>query len=1555
MDFLEELEKTKLLEEKIEERRMLHRKLSIDKEQIEEEEENLLINYSNLSPLNLVNTIETMYPSIIHSAKFDSLNTLSSYKSSHNIKFDLLDFELKKNISKKLKIKIEEITCTHVSNQDIFIGDNKGTVKMYTIENGNEIKTFLISQNYSPVSVLENIDNEYIFVGHNDGSINIFDIKKGNLLNSLKDIHSSKILSIKYSSNDKNNIKIISSDEDGQVFLLIYNLSKLKKKPQTSLIFKHTSPIYTIVKFNPMENESKVLLGFASINKVFLYTLEPKLEKIFELKKPEYLTEDEIPDISLGYGTRPISNTNTKKLSENVGNRETFFAIAWGNVIHFYCVIYKSETFIPEGPIGYFENNIGIIRLGFISASIIYFFDKTAQLKIINTAFCDFGKYEANEDRKFVYNKNALIDEGKILDPHMKKNNISKNKEIPLYTYINYIYNLQNSIYLFTEEGLRIGKVLSYKDCIEDIIKISNNWFGAMCLAIDIYQGNMTSFPGVPSDEKERKKKLEPYLIDLLNKYIEDNFKKIEKKEEELDEEFIDMKDDKIIECINVSIEFCFGIKIFDYLLSNVQQTFNKYGKQDMFYKLLEPFIFNDILINEDLSETFMILLYKRYSIKKELDLLNHFLIHINLKCLSSLAIQKLASDDNLFSLIIFIFSNGSSYQDYFKPIKQMFQFYISQKEYQFEFNNENKKEYNYFNYCEIYGLKGLRGIKELEKSKEYIGHKLLWYIEQSLKGNKLAPLANFDLLKFNVSSENYKNFIALIFYWILQKNVFLTLLNFDSYSFLSTLSLFFTEQNLIKILQDFKFTLFSDDKIQNLIKVNIPENKKSSEENEKTDEEKDISSNNKDEEKLKYNDLNNILLYIINLIESNKDYLSQQDLDNLLIKYATYNENANGCPEIIKSKIFEAVNNNMKYFSNYTSIRQELIRNKKDLFNCHFLSKDKIDINNTYFSYMANNIVDLLNSDTYIFTNEELNEFSKNAENIPFTMIKIKINELLKNYDECLKIFFENKEEKIKNEIFDWLDKIFSNFSLIFDSEKNNNHLDNNENIEENKDKENKEENIHKDRATIENEKKIKMMKEELNNLRQVIIDKIEEISKIGLIRTKNIIEKYFLNNDKLIIIDKLNRNPKLQLEFLNQLLNPANPSYSNQSFVEEEDKQYNNYFLLNTLFTNIYKTEKEIIREKKIKEKFENLFLKQINLLILLNQRNKLLNYIEINIKLYPNYPLRKILNEVKENDIPDATIFLYQALGESKNALNLTKPNLDKAFISYLKDEMYDDKSEFLQKLNICINICKENSESLAKKEPTEESKQSHKEGEDLWFNLLETLYKYEEDCEKEQNDSISQYRRKKVQSMLQKCIADLLKRMCLYVGIQNLVEYLTENQNRARYKEFKSILESMLRTNTSFNRVISNTMTILKRAINNYENERKKVILRGNNYNYKKCDVCQGPFENSKNEIMLCFGCGHQSHKKCCYKRKFKKEEIISGIEFAEECMICHQKETENEDEKKMEKEKELELNDIKDLEGKENEVKRTVIRNKNNRFKRLNNYDKKFENELAMFY
>ena len=67
------------------------------------------------------------------------------------------------------------------------------------------------------------------------------------------------------------------------------------------------------------------------------------------------------------------------------------------------------------------------------------------------------------------------------------------------------------------------------------------------------------------------------------------------------------------------------------------------------------------------------------------------------------------------------------------------------------------------------------------------------------------------------------------------------------------------------------------------------------------------------------------------------------------------------------------------------------------------------------------------------------------------------------------------------------------------------------------------------------------------------------------------------------------------------------------------------------------------------------------------------------------------------------------------------------------------------------------------------------------------------------------------------------------------------------------------------------------------------------------------------------------------------------------------MVCHLDEIDDEDVERLEKEKEVELKEVKDIEGKENEEKRKVIRHKNDRLRKLNNYDIMFDNEMAMFY
>ena len=387
----------------------------------------------------------------------------------------------------------------------------------------------------------------------------------------------------------------------------------------------------------------------------------------------------------------------------------------------------------------------------------------------------------------------------------------------------------------------------------------------------------------------------------------------------------------------------------------------------------------------------------------------------------------------------------------------------------------------------------------------------------------------------------------------------------------------------------------------------------------------------------------------------------------------------------------------------------------------------------------------------------------------------------------------------------------------------------------------------------------------------------------------------------------------------------------------------------------------------EKKCREQFHKLLIEQIHLLNTIQKKSEVYNYVNKNIKLYTNYPLRDALRECIENDIIDAAVFIFKILDENKNALRLTINNLEESFKKYI-DKNIDNK-EFLDKLQFCINICKENSESLLKRVTNEtDLKSESSEGKDLWFDLLKKLYEFEDILEKKQIKD--EAKKKEVQNTLQKSIEDLLKEICSYVSIQNLVEYVTEKQERAQYKEFKSILESMLRSNTSFERVISSVIIILQDSIENSESKRKKATARGSIFNYKKCDVCNKYYQNSPNEVINCFGCGHQSHKNCIFIRKEKETKNKNVIKTKKEnyesnrfeCFICHKNRLDNmnawenveEEEQMVQKiSDEEEGNQIKDKS--DNKTKYFKFGNKKNKLSTIDKYDHNYDNEVSMFY
>ena len=1509
------------------------------------EENNNLERCSKLTPLELVDNIERSYHSILDKSEKDNFRILSNYRNHHEREFDLIDFEIKTQNAKIIK-KIKEINCIKIFDDNLFLGLKNGYVYMYQIETGLEKESFGDENTNIPISAINNKENSHLLVGYENGSINIFDIKNKTLIKNIANIHKTRILDLEYILIEKNNIQLISTDEEGQVMNINSYNSFLSKKTVGNIIYKNIEPVNKITKFKPFEDKKVTIFGFCSPNKICLYIYNSKLNPVLEIKKPKYAERNDTPDIDIGWGLSPLDESFIKS-NKKIKN-QILFVIGWGRVITINSIIIKGDNIRCGESIGFYKNNFPIIRIGFFSPSILYFFDENKQIKVINISFCNKGPFEENKEM----NKNALVDEGKVVDKNIKFNKIKRSEERTFNDYKNYITSLNKYIYLFTDDGLKIGKILDYAEYIENIINSGNNWKPAMCLAIDIFKGDIINFPGIPLNNDEKKKKLEVFLFDLLNKFIDYTFNV---KPEYLDDNdissnnILELNEDKIIECISISIEFCLEIKSIDFLLKDVEPTFSKYGRDDLFYKLLEPFIFNDLFLNEQIGIEALTSLYGTYKIKEEIVLFSHLLTHINLKCLNNFMIKKISIQENLFDLIIYIFSNGDCCEDFFLPITKMYECYCKSKS-KTEYKEEN--EFKYISYYDLYIYKGIPGINKMEITKEYIGHKLLWYIDMCLRGKKFASENEVELLQFQLESKEYIKLIAYIYFWILHEDHFLTLLKFDSYTLFLILNYFFTEQRIVNIIKNYDFFSITADSLNELIKqqengsylvINMGKNQQEKEEKKeenveiKKDEEKKLSGideyfdpfalkgkSTNFGEGVKLNDINSVLEYIIDIVETQSSDISKLDLNIFLLKYIV-SKGEEQISEKIHKKVFEAFIYCLKYFLEYKMKRKDLIIQNDDKFNIHYLSKKILDTQNPLFESVYNILKDLISSENIKFTDEELFKI-KLASGKPFNNINIKIAELSKNYKDCIKLYLEEEPKKREN-IFSWIEDKFEFFKKELSNETSENIL---------------------------TEKK-----KDYAKFIDAIIDKIPELVTIKYDKIKKIVQKNLKNNEKIRIYYNLKGFPKEQFEFLEILLyqNLEKKKDDEEDIPEENiDGHEKNIDLFQLYINNMNENNMNLNQEKIYREQFDNLLIDQIKLLILLKRGNEVINYLKKDIPIYPTFPLREVLNKCIKNDIIDAAIYIYQVLNENKASFNLTLQILDKSFEKY-KQFPEEGESDFLDKLNLSISICKENSESSLKKIPKEKNKkESDDEGEQLWFNLLQKLYEMENSLENNNN-------REKLKETLEKCIAILLKDICSYVRIQQLIKYVTENHKEAQYKEYKTILEKMLRANNSFDRVLNSVIKILQNSIENSETKRKEVISKGNNYNIKKCDVCNKYFENSKNEIVYFFGCGHQSHEKCCHKKKINnnKNKIITNENeesFLPECEVCRKNRIENKNENEYEN---FLLNEnrelTEDINLSKNNIKMKAFKfgNKTDKFKKLNKYDNKYQNEASIFY
>ena len=1448
---------------------------------------NILKQYEDLSPINLVDTVERYYHTFLPNQDKESLNILSSYKTKNNVKFQLLDFEHKKKLSPLLQPKIKNIQTMKIYGDYFFLSDTSGSVFMYSVSREQEIKIMTPpgKLDYYVTSIDVSPNAEFVIAGYSNGYLILWETKKPSIIYTIKDLHTSKIIFGQFSQIiEKKKFEIISSDMSGKLLKIIFTHSIFKKSVQDFMIYKDDVPTFATTQFRPLRNKQVVIGAFCNINKIRVYILRPIFISFFEIDRPDCYDENcpDVPDISFGWGCEPLDETDNTvmKLDDIQRQNQILLAVSWSQIIRIYSMNIKGEDMIlnGEGAKCYFINNSPVIRLGFISPSILYFFDKNAEIKIINTAYMQYGEYHQEKKGEFIYNKKALVEEGKIIDKNLIKINVANSDKKELFCYRYFINNMSKCIYLCTENGFYLGKVLNFEDCVINLTK--EDWIGALSLTIDIYQGNITSFPDIPLQKSQRIKALRPFITSLLEKYINDNLSEDNKVEE---------KD--IIKCINVVIEFCIGIKEIEFLFKNVEKSFRKKGKSDLFYKLLEPFIFNDLLINENISEESLISLYTTYKSNKSLPILQHLLTHMNYNCLFSTTIKKISFKENLFSLMILIFSNSKGYENLFLPIAKMYKV--------FEEKTKEKENYEFKSYVDTYGNDDIKGINTMEESTEYIGHKLLWYIDMSLRGNKFSLGMDINLLKFNKESKDYENFIAFIFYWILQENIFLNLIKFDSYSLLNIISLFFTDPTLLNIIKTYDFSQFSEDMIsklneENEIKFLTEVNPQSPIENTSPESQIPKQETTPKKQTIDYNNTLAVINYILQITQNISDFFICIDISILIIKFAFKYSEKTPLPAAFKRKVTESFKKCLTFYDDYNKLKETSPSDLKDIFNCHKVNKisEIKNKDNFFFNEMYKSLRDLIDSN-YKWRKDDLTSILEIGKNSPFTLVKIRLYEYTKNYEQVMNCYLEedSKTEFHSEDVFAWLQRMFQAFSRK------------NEDLNE----------------------------VDFKNLQQTVVDNVSKLAKLSIPKTNKIIKQFYGNDQKIIIIHKLDDAPLLQYEFIKQLLSPTRGGGGRLEEVKNEEKKE--------------ETEENDSSKNTKNESLSNILLLEIELLIKLQKFKEVLPSVREKLTLYPSvYPKEKCLQKCLENNINDASVLLYQSLGETEKAMELTKNSVEKSFEEYLNDKREEKYNKFMEELNLRMKICEDTSEFIEKNNIFSDDNImdnkiliSQKEIEDIWFNVLNQLYEFEKRSENNE----------KIIKQMKENINQLLRKMCLHVKLRNIIEVVISKRENSLFKDFQNILCEMIKSNNNFNRILTNTMTIMKNSAINSEEEMLRQCIKGNYYNNEKCDVCNRYIDDKNNEKIFCFGCGHQCHDFCAYNK---------NEEFESECPICKEKEIIDEPIIKINKIQNNINNIIGEKKNEINEEKNNITReegiheSREDKIKKLNNCDKDY---LAM--
>ncbi|KAF2069909.1 hypothetical protein CYY_008770 [Polysphondylium violaceum] len=562
------------------------------------------------------------------------------------------------------------------------------------------------------------VNEDWLISGHQSGHILLWDISTGKPIKVIEKIHKNPVLHLKFFSDGS---RFISSDSSGVTHIVTVTKGFMSIGVDQQLLLNgNLGPVLSIAPLLPgnyphptdksnivaLSTSRKILIISASVEGVYILN-----NKITKPKSVQSKT-NVIPYLSWRRVSYQASLGHTKPL-------EPILAIGWGTHVQLLQIVTAPND-----------------------------------IKFMNPEFIVVAEYQTDHDicgLEWLDSQTILVmnskDEMRVLDPfaleevesiNVKSMDIVHHSKFQgVYSFHNSIRTLKSRIYLLGRNGMFTAHILTWLERLSVLIQ-NDQWFEALCLGLDFYQGKAKATTGLSSNTVDSKVITGEKIVEILTQLCNHIFYTYANQPDMLVGKTLipklylnDM--DPMIEQLNIfqqlaliSIEFCITIKQTDLLFGEIFNYFVEMGNTGWFLEFLEPYILNDRLssLNPEVMQYFM----SHYQDKDILIRAEQCVLHLDIASIDFHQTVVLCRRHGLYSALIYLYNKGLN--DYITPMEDMMEVVITPKT---------------INTC----------FDDLDKDAKIVAYRMLLYLQYSLSGKAFPtgniPQSRVDTLKFEI------------------------------------------------------------------------------------------------------------------------------------------------------------------------------------------------------------------------------------------------------------------------------------------------------------------------------------------------------------------------------------------------------------------------------------------------------------------------------------------------------------------------------------------------------------------------------------------------------------------------------------------------------------------------------------------------------------------------------------------------------------------------------------------------------------------------------------